>query len=141
MSRDELNFICSYSGFPVAEDLLDSLVNECDHDRDGKISFLEFSNFLCFKDSMKTGIDHKPNGSENQDIKDNEGRFLLKESDLVPKNNIAVNELVPRTLSNQIDSKANATWKTSTDVINDAPFRHEPLSKIFLFFFAELGYH
>lgn len=55
---------------------------------------------------------------------------MLKESDLAPKNNIAINELVPRTLVNQIDSKVG-NWKTNYDVINDAPFRMEPMSNIF----------
>ncbi len=65
------------------------------------------------------------------------------------KNNIAVNELVPRTLVTQLDLKVG-NWKTtyffyfcflfkisfyffykkSYDIINDAPFRAEPLSKI-----------
>ena len=36
--------------------MLDALITECDRDRDSRISFLEFSNFLCFKDSMKTGL-------------------------------------------------------------------------------------
>lgn len=63
---------------------------------------------------------------ENE-IKDEEGRPLLKEKDLVPKNNIAVNELVPRTLTKQIDVKAT-NWETTYDVINKAPFKPEPLS-------------
>ncbi|RNA39195.1 EF-hand domain-containing family member B, partial [Brachionus plicatilis] len=65
--------------------------------------------------------------SENE-IKDNEGRFLLKEKDLIPKNNIAVNELVPRTLTKQIDGRATS-WETTYDVIKKAPFRPEPLKK------------
>lgn len=77
---------------------------------------------------MKTGIEIKPTGENPEnEIKDNEGRFLLKEKDLVPKNNIAVNELVPRTLIKQIDTKAT-NWETTYDVINKAPFRNEPLS-------------
>jgi len=64
----------------------------------------------------------------DQEIFDNEGRFLLRESDLVPKNNIEVNDLVPRTLIKQIDGKLG-NWKTTYDIINEAPFRKEPLSK------------
>ncbi len=44
------------------------------------------------------------------------------------KNNIAVNELVPKTLITQLDAKIG-TWKTTYDIINDAPFKEEPLSK------------
>ncbi len=50
------------------------------------------------------------------------------ESDLVPKFDIITNPLVPRTLVNQIDEKAG-NWKTTYDIINDAPYRLEPLSK------------
>lgn len=63
------------------------------------------------------------------EIKDDDGRVLLKQSDLKPKNNVIGNELVPRTLANQIDSKIG-TWKTTYDIINEAPFRNEPISKL-----------
>ena len=68
---------------------------------------------------------------ENNDIYDDEGRFLLKKADLVPKNNIAANELVPRTLTKQIDGQVG-NWKTTYDIINEAPFRPEPLSEFLL---------
>jgi len=69
-----------------------------------------------------------------KEIFDNEGRFLLRECDLVPKNNIEVNDLVPRTLIKQIDGKIG-NWKTTYDIINNAPFRNEPLSKYFFLVF------
>lgn len=75
--------------------------------------------FLCIKDENKT---------EDKEIRDDEGRFLLNASDLAHKHNIATNELVPRTLVNQIDGKSG-NWKTTYDIINDAPFRSEPISK------------
>lgn len=62
---------------------------------------------------------------------------MLKEKDLVPKNNIAVNELVPRSLTKQIDGRATS-WETTYDVINKAPFRPEPLSnQNFIFSWAK----
>lgn len=64
----------------------------------------------------------------DKELFDREGRFLLRESDLMHKNNIEVNPLVPRTLVKQIDGK-RGNWKTTYDIINDAPFRAEPLSK------------
>lgn len=129
ISRDELKVACAAAKYAVADDLLDVLLNDCDHDGDGKINFLEFANFLCFKNSMKTGLITDPKTElTDQDIYDDEGRFLLKENDLVPKNNIAVNDLVPRTLIKQLDGK-NGNWKTTYDIINDAPFRSEPLKK------------
>jgi hypothetical protein len=57
-----------------------------------------------------------------------DGRLLLKESDLTPKNEISINPLVPRSLEKQIDLKIGS-WKTSYDVLNDAPSKPDPLSK------------
>ncbi len=54
ITNDELRTACFKTGFPVADDLLNLLMDYCDADRDGQLSFLEFSNFLCFKNSMKT---------------------------------------------------------------------------------------
>lgn len=56
INRDELRVACFKTGFPVADDLLDALIYECDSDKDGYLNFLEFSNFLCYKESMKTGL-------------------------------------------------------------------------------------
>lgn len=44
------------------------------------------------------------------------------------KNNIEVNELVPRTLVHQLDTKVG-NWKTTYDIINEAPNRPEPIVK------------
>ena len=125
INKEELKEVCTTTGFPVADDLLDSLFIECDLDKDGVINFLEFSNFLCFKDSMKTGID---TSTQEVEIKDNEGRVLLLKTDLAHKNNISVNELVPKTLVKQLDRKIG-NWKTQYDIYNEAPTRLEPLSK------------
>ena len=66
--------------------------------------------------------------AEEKEIKDADGRFLLKTSDLAPKNNISVNELVPKTIVKQLDMKVG-NWKTQYDIYNEAPTRLEPLSK------------
>lgn len=66
---------------------------------------------------------------DNKEIRDKDGRFLLFETDLVSNKNKMSNELVPRTLVNQIDEKVGS-WKTTYDILNDAPFRLEPLSKL-----------
>lgn len=57
ISKDELKLACATAKYAVADDLLDVLFNDCDHDGDGQLNFLEFANFLCFKDSMKTGLE------------------------------------------------------------------------------------
>lgn len=53
VDRDELGNACKLSGYSMADDFLDALLSDCDEDKDGKLSFLEFCNFLCYKDSMK----------------------------------------------------------------------------------------
>jgi hypothetical protein len=55
-----LKFACAATNFPPGQDLIDSLLNECDYDGDGKLNFLEFANFLCFKETMKLGINIDP---------------------------------------------------------------------------------
>ena len=67
------------------------------------------------------------------EIRDEEGRFLLRGTDLVSKNNIEVNELVPVTINTQIDEKIG-NWKTTYDIINEAPSRLEPLSNLIILF-------
>ncbi len=70
VSKDELRTACFQSGFPVADDLLDLLLADCDFDCDGRLNFLEFANFLCFKNSMKTGIDFDPSKKFDKKRKD-----------------------------------------------------------------------
>ncbi len=76
---------------------------------------------------MKTGMKDETL-DEAKEIRDDEGRALLKETDLEHKYHASENELVPKTIVNQIDAKVG-NWKTTYDVINDAPYRLEPLSK------------
>ena len=64
----------------------------------------------------------------DKELKDVDGKTLLKGDDLIQKNKVPDGPLVPRTLANQIDGKAGS-WKTTYDVINEAPFRLEPLSE------------
>lgn len=53
VDKDELGNACKLSGYSMADDFLEALLSDCDEDKDGKLSFLEFCNFLCYKDSMK----------------------------------------------------------------------------------------
>lgn len=43
------------------------------------------------------------------------------------KNDLEVNEIVPKIISSQIDEKIG-NWKTTYDILNEAPTRLEPLS-------------
>jgi hypothetical protein len=131
----ELKTACTLSGFPINDSYLNALFASCDIDGDEKINFVEFCNFLCFKESMPSGIDKKKDEplDECKDIKDSEGRVLLKETELEHKFGVSENEFVPRTVVNQIDSKVG-NWKTTYDIINEAPYRLEPLSNFFKLF-------
>lgn len=60
ISKDEFKIGCVKSGFPIADDLVDAVIQDCDYDADDRLNFLEFSNFLCFKESMQTGIKFDP---------------------------------------------------------------------------------
>jgi hypothetical protein len=129
----ELKNACLLSGFPVNDDYLQALLRDCDKDNDNRLSFLEFSNFLCFKESMKTGLDLKSSDLDQLEvIRDDEGRVLLSKDDLEHKHHVDANDLVPKTLSNQLDKKVG-NWKTTYDIINEAPFRNEPLSNYIKF--------
>ncbi len=134
ISKEELGNACKLSGYSIAQDFLDALFIDCDENKDGKISFLEFCNFLCYKDSMKlegkesvVKKDSQPT-MPTKEIKNSEGLVLLDNSDMSNKNKVPDGPLVPRTLSHQIDKKVGG-WKTTYDVINEAPFRAEPMKK------------
>lgn len=51
---------CEKNGYPIADDLADAVIRDCDYDNDGRLNFLEFSNFLCHKESMNTGLKFDP---------------------------------------------------------------------------------
>lgn len=44
--------MCRQFRLPVSGSVLDDLMDYCDTDRDGLISFVEFANFLSWKDLM-----------------------------------------------------------------------------------------
>ena len=82
---------------------------------------------------MKTGLDLKSSDIDQLEvIKDDEGRVLLSKNDLEHKHHVDVNDLVPKTISNQLDKKVG-NWKTTYDIINEAPFRNEPISNYIKF--------
>ena len=157
VSKEELKNGSHQVGFPIANDLLDALFAYCNQSSsssgvDVKLNFVTFANFLCYKDSMKLGVDIGTVPGlfitnrlsceveffgfyfifvyvlqENQVFTDKEGRALFNANDLVHKNNIDANELVLKTIETQLDAKVG-NWKTTADLINDAPYRKEPTS-------------
>lgn len=118
----------------LSDGLIAALMFQCDHDRDGKLNFLEFSNFLCYRVAHSSGLEQfineekkkNPNSNLNGMIKDSQGRPILKMTDLVEGTN---GKYYPRKLVSQIDEMVPDGWKTSYDKINEAPFRLEPQVK------------
>ncbi|CAF0810476.1 unnamed protein product [Rotaria sordida] len=118
----------------LSDGLIAALMFQCDQDRDGRLNFLEFSNFLCYRIAHSSGLEQfineekKKNNNKIQTgiIKDNQGRPLLNISDLIESTN---GKYYPRKLISQIDEMVPDGWKTSYDKINEAPFRLEPQVK------------
>ncbi|XP_039204793.1 EF-hand domain-containing family member B isoform X1 [Crotalus tigris] len=114
ISREDLKKACCQLNLDLDDELLDSLFNYCDLDKDGFIDYLEFVNFLNWKDKMAiqeyeekiitkgkkpAPFDLIPaNASE---IKANENA-LLKQDDIVPMEPGSL-EKTSRTLSRPTD--------------------------------------
>ena len=55
IDKEDLQEVCRQFKLDLSGPLLDSLMEYCDVDKDGHISFLEFANFLSWKDQMPIG--------------------------------------------------------------------------------------
>ncbi|KAM4689635.1 EF-hand domain-containing family member B [Discoglossus pictus] len=55
IDKEELKRTCVQFGLDLDADLLDALLEYCDVDKDGLINFIEFANFLNWKDKMTIG--------------------------------------------------------------------------------------
>ncbi|CAF1132052.1 unnamed protein product [Adineta ricciae] len=118
----------------VSDGVIDALMQQCDQDRDGRLNFLEFSNFLCYRTGHASGLEQFINEEKKRNnttnfigtIKDNQGRPILNVADLVEGSD---GKYYPRKLVSQIDEMVPDGWKTSYDKINEAPFRLEPVVK------------
>ncbi|KAM3928615.1 EF-hand domain-containing family member B [Leptodactylus fuscus] len=55
IDKDDLKKTCDQFGLNVDPVLLDSLIEYCDVDKDGLINFIEFANFLNWKDKIPIG--------------------------------------------------------------------------------------
>jgi hypothetical protein len=133
ISTQELtNTIEKNFNLQLSDGLLAALMFQCDQDRDGKLNFLEFSNYLCYRIAHASGLEQfiteekKKNQNQIGIIRDNQGRPLLNISDLTEGTN---GKYYPRKLISQVDEMVPDGWKTSYDKINEAPFRLEPQVK------------
>ena len=57
ITMDNLRNVCIKYRLPVDAEILDRVFDYCDEDKDGMISYLEFANFLNWKEKLPTGLD------------------------------------------------------------------------------------
>ncbi|XP_026564001.1 EF-hand domain-containing family member B [Pseudonaja textilis] len=128
INREDLKKACFQLNLDLDDELLDSLFNYCDLDEDGFIDYLEFVNFLNWKDKMaiqeyeekiitkgkKTApFDLIP--ANDSEIKANENA-LLKQDDIVPMEPGSL-EKTFRTLSRPTD-RVFSDYRTTSSQYN-----------------------
>ncbi|XP_075067366.1 EF-hand domain-containing family member B [Mixophyes fleayi] len=96
IDKEELERTCLQFGLTLDPDLLDSLIEYCDVDKDGLINFIEFANFLNWKGKMpigKLGENIKTQGIKHMDkstdsslnVKEEESSVYLEGLEKTPK--------------------------------------------------------
>ncbi|KAM8967084.1 EF-hand domain-containing family member B [Pelodytes ibericus] len=106
IDKEELKSTCFQFGLDMDSDLLDSLLEYCDADKDGLINFVEFANFLNWKDKMSiTKLEEKILT-----------QVLLKPADIVFKEKGGC-EKTPKTLS-KAGHPTHDHFRTSSSKIN-----------------------
>lgn len=128
------NTIARNFNLRVSDGVIDALMQKCDLDQDGRLNFVEFSNFLCYRVGHPTGLEQFANDEKKKNpsmnpagvIRDNRGRPLMSVADLVEGTD---GKFYPRKVVSQVDEMVPDGWKTSYDKINEAPFRLEPVVK------------
>ncbi|XP_060104748.1 EF-hand domain-containing family member B isoform X1 [Heteronotia binoei] len=141
ISKDDLNKACFQLNIDLDAELLDALFDFCDLDKDGFIDYLEFVNFLNWKDKMSLGEYEKniitkgkrrapfdlipPEGTEDK----TDENAILKPENIVLKEP-GSSELTPRTLSRPTDRVFSDYRTTSSQynaVIGGIPSKFFPL--------------
>ncbi|XP_015282430.1 PREDICTED: EF-hand domain-containing family member B [Gekko japonicus] len=127
ISKDDLNKACFQLNIDLDAELLDALFDFCDLDKDGFIDYLEFVNFLNWKDKMSLGEYEKniitkgirapldltpPEGTENK----TDENAILKPENIVQKEP-GSSELTPRTLSRPTD-RVFSDYRTTSSQYN-----------------------
>ncbi|XP_071100743.1 EF-hand domain-containing family member B-like [Haliotis cracherodii] len=107
----ELRDACFQFNLPVEPELLEQLMDTCDVNRDGQIDYVEFCNFLNWKDKMDSGF-----GEKTEDAPAVSDSQVVEDKDLVPKSPQS-QDSTPRRLQKQVD-KAIGGHRTSANMIN-----------------------
>ena len=78
ISVQNLRQVCFQFNLPTEPELLEQVMDYCDTDRDGLISYLEFSNFLNWKDKLPSGFQSQSaTGEQEQGSGQGEYRLSL----------------------------------------------------------------
>ncbi|NXA22500.1 EFHB protein, partial [Ibidorhyncha struthersii] len=124
IDKDDLRKSCFQLNLNLDDELLDSLFDCCDLDKDGLINYLEFANFLNWKDKMaikefeekiitkgeKLGAPVLPEDTKTND------EPLLKQEDLVLKE-LGSSEKTPKTFTRSTDH-VFANYQTTSSQYN-----------------------
>ncbi|CAL1536314.1 unnamed protein product [Lymnaea stagnalis] len=106
ITLSNLHNVCVKYRLPVDFDMLEKVLDYCDVDKDGMINYIEFCNFLNWKDKMPTGLDElgPPPMMIGTDYLQRKGppEKLIAEADLIAKTP-QTTELTTRVLEKQID--------------------------------------
>ncbi|XP_069769318.1 EF-hand domain-containing family member B isoform X2 [Narcine bancroftii] len=123
IDREELQDVCLQFNLNLNPRLMDELFDYCDLEGVGSINFLEFANFLNWKDKMLLGeIEQKiiTKGNATND----DGCGLVASEDIVPLE-IGSSIKTLRTITRKED-KSNGHYRTSSSLINAVVSSYSP---------------
>jgi len=124
ITLDNLRSVCIKYRLPVDPDILERVFDYCDVDRDGMISYIEFANFLNWREKLPSGLDdlgYPPmllgiDCTTQKFLEKNPAAKLVSESDLIPKSPVS-REVTPKLVTKQIDSNVG-NHSTSNGMYN-----------------------
>ncbi|XP_020376327.2 EF-hand domain-containing family member B [Rhincodon typus] len=123
IDREELRDVCIQFNLNLDPKLIDQLIEYCDTEGKGTINFLEFANFLNWKDKMPLGeIEQKIITKGNLPTED--GNALVASEDIVPLD-IGSSAKTLRTITRKEDRSNGHYWKTSS-LINGVVGSYSP---------------
>ncbi|XP_078092130.1 EF-hand domain-containing family member B isoform X2 [Mustelus asterias] len=118
IDREELCDVCMQFNLKLDPKLIDQLIEYCDIEGDGTINFLEFANFLNWKDKMPLGK------IEQKILTEDNGNRLVAPEDIVPLD-IGSSAKTLRTIIKEEDRSNGHYWKTSS-LINGVVGSYSP---------------
>lgn len=133
---DKLRSICQQFNLPVQTELLEALLASCDKDKDAQINYVEFANFLNWKDKMPTGLSTDQNNNldrKNENIDSYEQKIIEEAMESgVDLSKTGLSQL--NRLGKQIDNAHGGEYTTSASMINGSVLSDFTKSKVFIDF-------